>query len=206
MNSKRCIAVYLLLVLFLLFINPLTNQTLASQNSLYEFLKTTDDIVSFYKYPSMKISSNAGGKSKLDAHTPIVIRATETITTKDIVSGGEIKFSVLTDVKDSYGNILIKAGSPVTAQISFAKSKEMLGRSGELTVTDFHATAVDGTYIPLSGSISAKPEDKMTTSIVLSVLICPLFLLMKGDEAQLTAGTTKTVYTVTTTYIKAIRL
>ena len=46
----------------------------------------------------------------------------------------------------------------------------------------------------------------MTLSIVLSVLICPLFLLMKGDEARLEAGMTKSAYTVVDTYVKAVRL
>lgn len=78
----------------------------------------------------------------------------------------------------------------------------MMGKSGEITVSDFHTTAVDGTYIPLSATVSAKPDDKMVTSIVLSVHICPLFLLMKGEEAQLNSGATKTAYTVLDTYIK----
>ena len=46
----------------------------------------------------------------------------------------------------------------------------------------------------------------MVLSIVLSVLICPLFLLMKGDEAQVLVGTTKTAYTVADVYVKAVRL
>ena len=78
----------------------------------------------------------------------------------------------------------------------------MLGKSGEVTVSDFNTTAVDGTYVPLSGSVSAKPDDKMTISIVLGVLICPLFLLMRGDEAVVPAGTQKTAYTVNQVYIK----
>lgn len=55
-------------------------------------------------------------------------------------------------------------------------------------------------------SCHQQPDDKMTVSIVLSVLICPLFLLMKGDEAQVPAGTTKTAYTITDTYIKTVSL
>ena len=82
----------------------------------------------------------------------------------------------------------------------------MIGRSGEVTVTDFHTTAVDGTYVPLSGSVSARPDDKMTMSIVLSVLICPLFLLMKGEDAQVPAGSTKTAYTISEVHIKTVRL
>lgn len=195
-------------VLLLFFSTTFSGSVLAQENmTLYEFLKTTDEINAYYEYPSMKISANStSGKALLPAHTPVVIRCTETITTKNVVSGGEVNFAVVTDIRDTKGNILVKAGTPVSAQISFTKTKGMVGRSGEITVTDFHTTAVDGTYIPLSGSVSAKPDDKMTTSIVLSVLVCPLFLLMKGNEAQLNAGATKTSYTVSDTYIKAVRL
>lgn len=176
--------------------------------TLYEFLNTTDEIKASYKYPSMKLAdtSNTNGKSLLKAHTPIIIKCAETITTKNIVSGGEVKFVIPSNITSPDGKILISAGTPVTAQISFAQDKGFVGKSGELTVTDFHTTAVDGTYIPLSGSISARPDDKMTVSIILSVLVCPLFLLMKGNEAQLTIGTAKTAYTVTNVYINTTRL
>lgn len=208
MKMKKMIANFLLIALMSLFSAPMqvANAT-TDELSLHEFLKTTDmnKVEASYKYPSMKLSDNESGKSTLPAHTPIIIKCTETISTKNVVSGGTVNFAVLSDVKDNNGDILIKAGTPVTAEISFARSKGMIGRSGEVTVNDFHTTAVDGTYIPLSGSVSAKPDDKMTLSIVLSVLVCPLFLLIKGDEAELTTGTAKTAYTVADVYIKPIK-
>ena len=196
-------------ILLLFFSISYTSSTFAQNNmTLYEFLNTTDEIKAAYKYPSMKLAdtSNTNGKSLLKAHTPIIIKCAETITTKNIVSGGEVKFVIPSNITSPDGKILISAGTPVTAQISFAQDKGFVGKSGELTVTDFHTTAVDGTYIPLSGSISARPDDKMTVSIILSVLVCPLFLLMKGNEAQLTIGTAKTAYTVTNVYINTTRL
>ncbi len=196
-------------ILLLFFSISYTSSTFAQNNmTLYEFLNTTDEIKASYKYPSMKLAdtSNTNGKSLLKAHTPIIIKCAETITTKNIVSGGEVKFVIPSNITSPDGKILISAGTPVTAQISFAQDKGFVGKSGELTVTDFHTTAVDGTYIPLSGSISARPDDKMTVSIILSVLVCPLFLLMKGNEAQLTIGTAKTAYTVTNVYINTTRL
>ena len=196
-------------ILLLFFSISYTSSTFAQNNmTLYEFLNTTDEIKASYKYPSMKLAdtSNTNGKSLLKAHTPIIIKCAETITTKNIVSGGEVKFVIPSNITSPDGKILISAGTPVTAQISFAQDKGFVGKSGELTVTDFHTTAVDGTYIPLSGSISARPDDKMTVSIILSVLVCPIFLLMKGNEAQLTIGTAKTAYTVTNVYINTTRL
>lgn len=206
MKLKKLISLGLVFSFLTLSVAPLSAETPTGQESLYEFVKTTKNIKASYKYPSMKLVSNAPGKISLAPHTPIIIRCEETIRTKDVVSGGTVNFSVLNDVKSSNGTILIKAGAPVTAQISFARDKGMIGRSGELTVSDFHTTAVDGTYIPLSGSVSANPDDKMTLSIVLSVLICPLFLLMKGEDAQLPAGSTKTAYTITETFINASSL
>lgn len=204
MKIKKFVASFLALSFMSWFVAPLSAGVVAQtdQMTLSEFLKTTEKVEASYSYPSMKLTANEVGKSTLSAHTPIVIRAVDTITTKEIVSGGTVNFAVVADVKDTDGNILIKSGTPVTAQISFTKSKGMIGRSGEVTVTDFSTTAVDGSYVPLSGSVSAKPDDKMTMSIVLSVLICPLFLLMKGDEAVVPAGTQKTAYTVTDVYIK----
>lgn len=208
MKIKKTIASFLLLAFCLVFSVPTTGIATASTDTetLYDFIKNTKEITASYTYPSMKLAAAGAGKSTLAAHTPIIIRCTETISTRDIVSGGEVNFAVVNDVKDASGNILIKAGSPVTAQISFVKTKGMIGRSGEVTVTDFHTTAVDGTYVPLSGSVSARPDDKMTLSIVLSVLVCPLFLLLKGDDAQVPAGTTKTAYTISEVHIKTVRL
>lgn len=204
MKIKKLVASFLTLSFMSMFTTPLSAGVVAksSQMTLSEFLKTTDKVEASYSYPSMKLTSNGAGKSTLKAHTPVVIRAVDTITTGEIVSGGTVNFSVVSDVKDVNGNILVKSGAPVTAQISFTRSKGMIGRSGEVTVSDFSTIAVDGSYIPLSGSVSARPNDKMTMSIVLSVLICPLFLLMKGQEAVVPAGTQKTAYTVNDVYIK----
>lgn len=202
MSVKKTIASFLVFTLMVLSAAPLSAEKLNTNGqSLYEFMKNTEKIEARYDYPSMKISSNSSG-TKLSAHTPIMIRCDETITTKDIVTGTIVNFSVVSDIKSDNGIVLIKAGTPVTATITFASSKGMLGKSGTISVSDFHTTAVDGTYIPLSSSISANPDDKMTLSIVLSLLVCPLFLLMKGDDAQVTQGTVKAAYTITDLYIK----
>lgn len=192
---------------FLMFCTmPLGAQTPESTDTLASFLANTDEIRGSYVYPNMIASVNSSKKLVLPAHTPIAIRCEETITTNNIVNGSIVKFSVVRDVKDENGRVLIKAGAPVSAQISFAKDKGMIGRSGEITITDFHTTAIDGTYIPLSGSVSSKADDKMTLSIVLSVIVCPLFLLMKGEEARMPAGTQKTSYTITDAYIAPVGL
>ncbi len=206
MKFKKLFSSFLMFVFSFVLFSPSIGAATVQDETLRDFIKNTDEITGKYIYPSMIVASSTSGKSVIPAHTPIVIKCSETISTNDIVNGSEVHFSVVNDVKDSQGNILIKSGTPVTAQISFTRSKGLVGRSGEVTVSDFHTTAVDGTYVPLSASVTAKPDDNMVLSIVLSVLICPLFLLMKGDDAQVLAGTTKTAYTVSDIYVKSVRL
>lgn len=169
--------------------------------SLYEFINTTENITAKYEYPSMKISMNSANKKLLPAHTPVVIINNSLVTTKNIVSGDKLSFTVLQDVKDRNGNILIKSGSPVEANLTFEKT-ERIGKSGKLTISDFHTTAVDGSYIPLASTISVAPDDKEVLSITLSILLCPLFLLMKGQHAEIPEGYTKTIYTHSDVYVK----
>lgn len=192
-----------LLIGTLLSLSPIS----AADLSLKEFLKTTDKIEARMEYPSMpKLAANSITNIKLNANTPVMIKCDETITTNDVVNGSTVKFSVLQDVKNNNGVVIIRAGEPVTAQITFAKQRGRIGGSGQLTVSDFHTTAVDGTYVPLSGTVSHNPDDKMALSICLGVFICPLFLLMRGEDAQLPAGTTRTSYTAADIYINATNL
>lgn len=170
-------------------------------DSLHNFINTTENIQAKYEYPSMKLLVASEHKTTLSAHTPVVIINNSTISTQDIVSGDKVSFSVLNDVTDKNNKVLIKSGAPVEANILFEKT-DRLGKSGKITITDFHTTAVDGSYVPLSSTISVAPEDKEILSITLSVLICPLFMLMKGKHAQVPEGFTKTVYTFSDVYIK----
>lgn len=196
------------LIALLVFVSMPVSTTgaanIQSKETLLEFLKNTDKIEARMEYPSMLLASNVKGKVnavKLPSMTPLVIRATENISTRDIVSGSVVNFAVVSDVKDKNGRVLIKAGAPVTAQITFAKKRSFVGIAGDLTVSDFHVTAVDGTYVPLVGNVSQKGDDKIVLTVVLSVLICPFFLFMKGEDARIPVGTTKPAYTATDVYI-----
>jgi hypothetical protein len=70
----------------------------------------------------------------------------------------------------------------------------MIGQPGKITISDFGVKAVDGSYVPLRATLTDEGKDRMVLSIVVSLLFCPLFLLMKGGEGQIPAGTQKTVY------------
>lgn len=205
MTKKSLVVLVLILGIITLTMCPrnVVNADNLSQDSLKTFLSENSEINARFEYPNYKPTEQSIEKYKIPAHTPIVIKNKNTISSYDIESGECVKFNTVSNIKSKTGGILIRANSPVEATISFKRAK-MIGKPGQLTISDFHVTAADGTYIPLSSSVSIKADDSTALSIVLSVLVCPLFLMMKGDEAEIAPGTTKTVYTVDDVYVTPI--
>ncbi len=200
MKIKKIIS----LTLILAFMGIFPTQLSSAQNespTLYQFIKENKEFKASFEYPSYIAASNSAGKKLLPGHSPVMIKNQSEINTKNITSGDTLTFIVAQDVKDENDNVLIQAGTSVNASVNF-EAKTYIGRSAKITINDFHTKAVDNTYIPLSTAITEEPDDKMVLSIVLSVLLCPLFLLMKGKDAKIPAGTAKTVYTVNDVYIK----
>lgn len=199
---KKLISILLLLSLSLTFLPKysLANDNEITNESLYDILISNNEIKAKFEYPSMIAAAKTSKSKLLPNHTPVVIRNDENIDTKNIINGSKISFTIVNDVKDKNGNILIKSSTPVDANI-FIQKRNYVGRSAEITISDFHTKAIDGSYVPLSSSIAVNPDDKMVLSIVLSILVCPLFLLMKGKDAKLPEGTVKTVYTSADVYV-----
>ena len=130
----------------------------------------------------------------LPAGTPVTLALTEEISSKTASNGMEIPFQVLNDIEEN-DTVLIKAGTLGHAQVTNLKKPAALGKEGEITVSDFYVTAVDGQRVPLVASLSQVGEDKSGKSLALGLIICWPLLLMKGGNAVIPAGTQKTVYT-----------
>ena len=133
--------------------------------------------------------------STIQSNTPVRLKSEETLITKNLTENETVKFSVNGNVLDSNRNVIISSGTPVTAQVTYLQNKNRIGKSGELTVSNFRTTTTDGQSIELVGSTMARPDNRRVRSIVLSAAICPLFLLMRGAEAEIPSGTSVVVYT-----------
>lgn len=195
---KKLISGLLLSLLCLWNLMPYADavQNNKAQN-LYEFVKENKEVTVRYEYPSWKLASAAkkGKGLTIPAGTPIVLKNMETINSSAINIGSTVTFTVVNDVKVN-DKIVIKAGSVADAQISYSKRKNYAGIGGEIVVSDFSVHAVDGTYIPLRATLSSRGEDKVGLSVGLGFFLCVLFLLIKGEDAIIPAGTTKSVYTM----------
>jgi hypothetical protein len=168
--------------------------------SLQAYIKAHPQIEVEYRYSNHAKPKLADGavaqKVKLPANSPIVIRLIDTVNGDDLGQGATVNFSVVGDVK--VGNtVVIKSGSRAQAQVAITDDSALVGQAGKITISDFGVIAVDGSFIPLQGTMSSTGKDKMVLSVALTIFICPLFLLMKGGEATFPAGMEKTTYTST---------
>ena len=87
------------------------------------------------------------------------------------------------------GVVVIKAGAMATAEVVRAKKRGMVGMAAAVGLAMRSVEAVDGTVVPLFGTRIAEGKSKTGMSIGLALLCCVLFVLMKGGDAEIAAGT-----------------
>ena len=128
------------------------------------------------------------GKVVLSAGTQVRLETINTLKSDIVLPGQTIDFKVIADVVIDE-KVVIAAGTLAKGQVTRAQKAKGLGKAGYLEVRLKSVTAVDGQQIYLSGSnINQEGEDKSTTAIVLGVLICLLFLTIKGSNAEVPIG------------------
>lgn len=145
------------------------------------FLVTTFFMMSF-KAPAGKVVLAAGNIVELETASQL--------NSEFAAVGQVINFKVKRDVTVD-DQVVIKAGSIAHGQVVRAKGAKGIGVPGYLQVRVESVTSVDGQKIYLTGSdLNSEGKDKTTLSIVLGVLVCILFLTMKGGQAEITLGQT----------------
>jgi len=124
----------------------------------------------------------------LTAGASVPLETVSTINSADVQAGQIIDFKVKNDIKVG-DKVVIAAGAPAKGQVVRASRAKGLGKEGFIEVQIKTVTAVDGQEVLLtSGNLNQAGEDKQTLAIVLGVLVCVLFLTMKGKNAEVPAG------------------
>jgi hypothetical protein len=104
-----------------------------------------------------------------------------------------VTFDVTEDVKVGDA-IAIPKGSTAAGHVVEVEPRRRLGRAGKLDFAIDNVKAPDGSNVRLRASSIRKGEDKTGTVIVGTVLLSPLFLLMRGKDVTIDKGTALTVY------------
>jgi hypothetical protein len=140
-------------------------------------------------------------KILLPERTVIPVRLIQNIEGKNVMAGQSIDFEVSRDIIiDNY--ILIRRGAPAYATITSAEKAGYVSQGGKLGFSMDYCKAVDGEKIYLKSVLGREAESHMGANITASVIVCPLFLLMKGKEAKVEKGTEFRAYTENNTMVE----
>ncbi|HEY3102135.1 MAG TPA: PEGA domain-containing protein [Pyrinomonadaceae bacterium] len=136
----------------------------------------------------------------LSEDTPVRIKLTRTISSKDAKVDDKVDFEVLEDIKVK-DVVVIRQGAMAIATVTKAQPKRRLGRSGKLDMNIDYVQLVDGEKVPLravKGGSGGNHTTAMTSAIVATSILffpaAPLFLFMKGKNITIPQGTEVTAY------------
>jgi len=125
--------------------------------------------------------------------TPINVVVAKEVTSKEAKPNDPVEFTVTEDLVIN-GQVIVRTGTPAIGSVINAEKKGYMGKSGKLAVQVESTTTSDGQRLKLRAAKGREGDDKTTSTMVLSTLISPAFLFMKGSEAKIAPGTVVTVY------------
>jgi hypothetical protein len=122
------------------------------------------------------------------AGSAVPVRLDQTLSSNNSSVGAFVYFTVVSDVFDNEGNVVIKTGAKAEGTVTSVKASSFLGQAGSIGISVNTVTAIDGTRIPVQAISSGSGEDKMVISVILG-LLCIIGFLMKGGDAELNSNT-----------------
>lgn len=130
---------------------------------------------------------------KIQDATTVHLSLTQALSSATNKVDDPVTFAVTEDVQVGDA-IAIPKGSTAVGHVVEAEPRRRLGRAGKLNFAIDNVKAADGSNVRLRASSIRKGEDKTGTVIVGTVLLSPLFLLMRGKDVTIDKGTALTVY------------
>lgn len=104
-----------------------------------------------------------------------------------------VNFEVAEDVK--VGDVVVfPRGTTARGHVVEVEPKRRMGRAGKLNFSVDYVKALDGGNVRLRASSTRKGEEKSGTVIVGTLLVSPLFLIMRGKDVNIPKGTQFSAY------------
>jgi PEGA domain len=139
------------------------------------------------------LSAQAPPALKVPDGTALRLSLTQELSSATNAVDDPVHFQVVEDVKIA-GVVAFPMGSTAVGHIIEVEPRRRMGRAGKLNFTVDHVKAPDGSNLRLRASSTRKGEDKTGTVIIGSVLLSPLFLIMRGKDITIPKGTEITAY------------
>lgn len=136
----------------------------------------------------------------LSEDTPVKLKLTRTMSSKDAKENEKVDFEVLEDIKVG-GVVIVQHGAMAIATVTDAQPKRSMGRAGKLNITIDYVQLVDGEKVTLravkggsGGSHTGAMTGAMVATGILFFPAAPFFLFMKGKDITIPQGTEVTAY------------
>jgi hypothetical protein len=132
--------------------------------------------------------------------TPVRLKLTRTMSSKDAKADEKVDFEVLEDIK--VGDVvLVQRGAMAIATVTEAQPKRTMGRAGKLNINIDYVQLVDGEKVPLravkggsGGTHTAAMTGAMVATGILFFPAAPFFLFMHGKDITIPKGTEVSAY------------
>lgn len=135
----------------------------------------------------------SAGLIRIPDATAIRLVVTEPLSSATNEVDDPVRFEVTEDVK--VGDVVVvPKGSTAVGHVVEVEPKRRLGRAGKLNFSIDHVKAFDGSNVRLRASSTRKGDDRTGTVIVGTVLLSPLFLIMRGKDINIPKGTSMMAY------------
>jgi hypothetical protein len=144
-----------------------------------------------YHWPAP--SQPAAGSAQyfhLQSGTPLVLRTTSEINTKDKRPGDRVYLEVAESVMFR-GQVIIPAGAPAMGEIARAQRNGHFGKKGKLQVRLMSVQTPQGP-VRLTGSAYDEGKSGTVASVATIALVSPLGFLIHGTSGKIMPGTMMT--------------
>ena len=129
----------------------------------------------------------------LPAGSVVHVQPSRMVDADKVKEGDQVEFQVVLPVK-SNGEVLIKAGTIVTGQVTKKKNNFILGVPGHIEVGNFKIYQDDKDPITLRGNILDEGDNRYWCHIGWFFLFPVLFV--KGDDGKIPMNSNHILYTV----------
>jgi hypothetical protein len=131
-------------------------------------------------------------KYLLKEGTEVNLKFSEALSSKTAAEDDRVNLELVEDLK--VGEVVVaKAGTKAVGSVTHAKKSGMLGKGGELNIR-LEYLKVGDTRVRLRANKGKEGEDKVGTTIALTILFGPLGLLKHGKNVEVKAGTPLTSF------------
>jgi len=130
---------------------------------------------------------------KIPDGTVIRLSLLESLSSATNQDDDPVNLEVTEDVK--VGDVVaIPRGATARGHVVEVEERRRLGRAGKLNFSLDYVKGADGTNLRLRASSARKGEDKTGTVIIGSVVLSPLFMIMRGKDVNIPKGTSFNAY------------